>query len=46
MASLAYYLDYTKAIKNNTKVFEIDNTNFFDSEKTLKPVSLDFDHNG
>ncbi|HCN48380.1 MAG TPA: hypothetical protein DIT10_04680 [Chryseobacterium sp.] len=46
MASLAYYLDYTKAIKNNTKVFEIDNTNFFDSEKTSKPVSLDFDHNG
>ncbi|WP_123841151.1 T9SS type A sorting domain-containing protein [Chryseobacterium arthrosphaerae] len=46
MASLAYYLDYTKAIKNNTKVFEVDNTNFFDSEKTSKPVSLDFDHNG
>ncbi len=46
MTSLAYYLDYTKAIKNNTKVFEVDNTNFFDSEKTSKPVSLDFDHDG
>ncbi|KAB1228997.1 T9SS type A sorting domain-containing protein [Chryseobacterium viscerum] len=46
MPSLAYYLDYTKAINNNTKVFEVDNTNFFDSEKTSKPVSLDFDHNG
>ncbi|PWN63050.1 hypothetical protein C1631_022450 [Chryseobacterium phosphatilyticum] len=46
MPSLAFYLDYNKAMDNNTKVFEVDNTNFFDSEKTSKPVSLDFDHDG
>lgn len=46
MPSLAYYLDYTRAMDNNTKVFEVDNTNFFDSEKISKPVSLDFDHDG
>ncbi|MEC5172295.1 T9SS type A sorting domain-containing protein [Chryseobacterium nepalense] len=46
MSSLAYYLDYTKAIDNNTKVFVVDNTNFFDSNRTSNVVSLDFNNDG